>query len=387
MTAGGAADTAIRESSSCPAMRMWTLPLMPHADDGACRQLATDCRVLADAIWHRQREIEAAVAALLRQWKGVGADALDEPLGVLRHDAKLLGRALQDAADVLDDCAARLKAAHHKHHWSLGRIVGIATVVATTALAVTVTVATMGGAAPEAAAADAAVISAEAAEVAGAAAEATAAIESVTAELAGISRLLASFRALASIRLPDVVVNTGRVMQWADSPLGGATFGGASAATLDLLDEGRIEPVDVLVGAASGTVEGLGGRGSKTRFPTKEEYVEMARNFLFRQFPRNIEPDDYQIKTHYRHGDVLGAPKNYNYKNGKTMQQKIGEFVADPENVRIEGWYHNEPATIYANPITDVVVVLRADERWWTAYKMRHKQMWNLWKRHSLGGG
>ncbi|MDX6222559.1 MAG: hypothetical protein QOD91_1613, partial [Frankiales bacterium] len=122
-----------------------TLPVPPHGDPAAARQLAAAYRLLASDLDAAAAQVESVVADLSLRWRGRGSTALRLPSAVIGEDLRTLAAAARDAAGHLEDYATALHKAQHHHGWSLGKILAVGAIVTVTAVAVVVTV---GAAAP-----------------------------------------------------------------------------------------------------------------------------------------------------------------------------------------------------------------------------------------------
>jgi hypothetical protein len=138
--------------------RTWSLPAFGTTDAQQAGTAATAARDLGAEVARLGQHQHARLAAAGHAWQGEGATAALDRLVALNLELDRLARLLDELAQVLARYASQLEAAHHKHHWSLKRIAEIGAVVVVTGAVVAVT---LGAAAPEAAAADAALIEGE----------------------------------------------------------------------------------------------------------------------------------------------------------------------------------------------------------------------------------
>ncbi len=184
---------------TCPTT--WTLPRMPDEDVDAVRALAAAYQHLAAELRGAGQAAQVALSQLPGAWTGDAATASTHPTGVLVSDVDLMCRALLETADGLTRCAAELQEAHDKHGWSWGKALKIGLVTVASAGAVVITV---GAAAPEVAAADAAIIGGEVATAEAAVASATVARTGVTIAFSSSARLLAAVRGLGAFLRPQL---------------------------------------------------------------------------------------------------------------------------------------------------------------------------------------
>jgi hypothetical protein len=63
------------------------------------------------------------------------------------------------------------------------------------------------------------------------------------------------------------------------------------------------------------------------------------------------------------------------------------DFVSAPSTVRIDGTWKKEPAIMYTNYDSKVVVICEPDGRFWSTFVMQSRQRWHLWHDDMLGGG
>jgi uncharacterized protein YukE len=179
---------------------------MPDEDVDAVRALAAAYQQLASELRGAGQAAQVVLSQLPGAWTGDAATASTHPTGVLIGDVDLMCQALLEAADGLNRCAAELQEAHDKHGWSWGKALKIGLVTVASAGAVVITV---GAAAPEVAAVDAAVIGGEVATAEVAVASATAARTGATIAFSSSARLLAGVRGLGAFLRPQLPWATG----------------------------------------------------------------------------------------------------------------------------------------------------------------------------------
>ena len=131
----------------------WVMPRMPDDDVGAVRGLAAAYEQLAGELRAAGEQARAAMGALPGAWTGDAATAATHPAGVLASDVDLACRGLLEGADALHQAAARLQREHDQHGFSWGKVLKVGAIVVVSGAVVVVTA---GVAAPEMAAADAA---------------------------------------------------------------------------------------------------------------------------------------------------------------------------------------------------------------------------------------
>ena len=177
-----------------------SLPVSPHGDPLAARQLADAYRRLAADLDRAGGHVDAIVGDLALRWRGYGATSLRLPQETIDHNLLTVAAACRSAADHLDDYATALHKAQHHHGWSLGKLLAVGAIVTVTAVAVVVTV---GAAAPVGTVAamevGEAIVGAEAA-----AGAATAAETAATTGLSLAGQSMGALRGLVAVALPHL---------------------------------------------------------------------------------------------------------------------------------------------------------------------------------------
>ena len=77
------------------------------------------------------------------------------------------------------------------------------------------------------------------------------------------------------------------------------------------------------------------------------------------QVPRNLSTDEHQLKTHFKRAYLLGVNRNYNRINAAAFDSALRRFVASDQTVRIDGKWLGQPAVIYADYDSRLVVICR----------------------------
>lgn len=379
----------------------WLLPRLPPSDPAALRRLAGDCRELRALLVEVAQDAEWVVADLRRDWSGAAASQAPAPLVTLREDLSVVGRALEVFADELDGLAAALAAAEQDHGWSWRKVAVVSAVVAVTAGSVVVTVGSLGTASPGAAAAETAVVSAAAGELAAASVAAATAEAAAVEGLMAAARLARTVEALRAIVVPRLVTAALNVAQFVDTPLGGAVVGASTTSAIEFVEDGRVNPADVVLatvlgasesvvlapGRSRGYVELTSSRLALMEKPTRRsQLLRIARA----RTPQDVRPFSVrtrQGKTHHKHAEVFGVSPHYNKASAAELDRAMHDFVAKRSTVRIDGTWKKQPAIIYTNYDTQVTVVCRADGSYWTTMKLGDEQAWYLWHDHAIGGG
>jgi uncharacterized protein YukE len=378
----------------------WLLPRLPPSDPAALRRLASDCRELQAALGGVTRDAEWVLADLRRDWSGDAAAAAPVPLLTLREDLRIVRRALEVFADELERLATALDEAGQSHGWSWRKIAVVSTVVAVTAASIVVTVGSAGVGSPGAAAAETAVLSAAAGEMASATVTAAQAESAAVEGLLFAARLARSVEGLRAIVVPRVVTAALTTSQWAETPVGGAVVAGSTTAALEYAEDGRVDPVDVMVTGLIGAGESVvlaPGRYRGYQDLTEGRLSLMDQSGRRRQLmaiararsPQRARPfsvPERQLKSHHKHADVFGVSPRYNKSSSAALNQAMQDFVVAPSTVRIDGLYKKQPAIMYTNYDSKVVVICKPDGTFWSMVEMRSKQRWHLWHDHSLGG-
>jgi uncharacterized protein YukE len=378
----------------------WLLPRMPPSDPAALRRLACDCRELQAVLDGVAQDAEWVLADLRRGWSGEAASHAPAPLLTLREDLSVVRQALDVLASELDQLAAALSAAEERHGWSWRKVAVVSAVVAVTAGSVIVTVGSLGTASPGAAAAETAVVSAAAGEMAAASVAAASAEAAAIEGLMLAARLARTVEALRAIVVPRLVTTALNTAQFVDTPVGGAVVGASTTAAIELIEDGRVNPADVVLatvlgatesvvlapGRARGYVELTPGRLAQMEQPgRRRQLLRIARA----RSPQNVRPFSVrkqQGKTHHKHAEVFGVSPNYNKASAADLDRAMQDFVAAPSTVRIDGTWRKQPAIIYTNYDTQVTVVCHRDGTFWTTMKVQGNQSWHLWHDHAIGG-
>ncbi len=381
----------------------WLLPPMPTDDADSLQRLAADWRELAALLDAEGRRAASEVDRLRHDWRGPGSLAAPTPLQRLLDDTATVCRALRDAAEQVEALALALRHAREQHHWSWRKITAIGALVAVSAAAIAVTVASAGAATPGAAAAETAAVGAAAAEMAAASTAALAARAAAARALLAVAQLARTVQAARAIVVPRLVLASMQAPVWVETPIGAGLTSGAIAAGLDMVD-GEDDGVDwlavvftALVGA--GEVYAISpGRPRGFRPLSDSDYERMARPRVkgelvriararFAQDPRTFTASSQQLQTHYKHAPRLGLPLGYSPQNAVAYQAALRRFVFSPDCVRIIGTWRGQPAVLYSDYDSGLVVVTRPDGAFWTVILVRTNRKWHLWFDHSLGGG
>jgi uncharacterized protein YukE len=379
----------------------WLLPRLPPSDPAALRRLGGDCRELAAVLAGVASDAEWVLADLRRDWTGQAAQQAPAPLLTLREDLDVVCHALDVFATELERLAGALADAEERHGWSWGKVSMVSAVVAVTAASVIVTVGTAGTASPVAAAADAAVVSAAAGELTAASMTAASAEAAAVEGLLTAARLARTVEALRAIVVPRLVTAAATTSEWAETPLGGATVGAATTAAVEFLEDGRVNPNDVIWAAVLGAGESvvLAPGRSRGYVELTERRLELMkqpgrRSELIRiaraRFPQDERPFTVprrQAKSHHKHAEVFGVSSNYSKASAAQLDRAMRDFVAQPSTVRIDGTWKQRPAMMYTNYDTGQVVLCHVDGRFMSAFVMKSRQRWHLWHNGSLGGG
>jgi uncharacterized protein YukE len=379
----------------------WLLPPMPTGDADALDRLAADWRELAALLEAEARRASAVVDRLRWDWQGPGSQAAPAPLRQVLDDTATVCRALRDAADQVEALAVALRHASEQHGWSWRKATAIGAVVVVSAAAIAVTVGSAGAATPGAAAAESAAVGAAAAEMAAASTTALVARTATTRALLAVAQLARTVQAARALVVPRLVLASMQAPVWIETPIGAGLTSGAVAAGLDMVDDQ--DGVDWL-SVAFTTLVGAGevyavspGRSSGFRPLSEIDYERMShtrvRQSLIRinratsaQSPREFSTDPHQLKTHFKRAELLGVNRNYNRVNAVAFDSALRRFVASDQSVRIEGTWVGRPAVIYADFDSNLVVVCRPGESFWSLFELSPPQRWHLWYERSLGG-
>jgi Colicin D len=378
----------------------WLLPRLPASDPAALRRLSCDCRELEAVLGGVASDAEWVLADLRRDWSGQAALAAPAPLLTLREDLAVVRRALEVFATELERLAGALDEAEERHGWSWRKVAMVSAVVAVTAGSVIVSVGSLGTASAGAVAADAAVVSAAAGEMAAASVAAASAEAAAVEGLLAAARLARTVEALRAIVIPRLLTAAVKTSDWIETPLGGAVVGGGTSAAIEFFEDGRVNPEDVVLGAVLGAGENIVLAPGRSR-----GYVELTqkRLDLMKQSGRRRDllriararaPQDErpfsvparQVKTHYKHAKVFAVSPNYSRASATELDRAMKDFVARPSTVRIDGMYKKQPAIMYTDYDSKVVVICQPDGSFWSVVEMTQKQHWHLWHDTSLGG-
>jgi hypothetical protein len=206
-----------------------------------------------------------------------------------------------------------------------------------------------------------------------------------------------AFRAIVVPRLVTTALN---LAQFADTPLGGAVVGASSTSAIEFVEEGQVNPEDVVWAAVLGASESVvlapgRARGYVELTPDRLALMEQAgrRRQLLRiaraRSPQNVRPFSVsarQAKTHHKHAKVFGVSSNYSKASSAELNRAMQDFVAKPSTVRIDGTWKKQPAIMYTDYDSKVVVVCRPDGSFLSAFGMTSPQRWHLWHDGALGG-
>lgn len=378
----------------------WLLPRLPPSDPDALRRLSCDCRELEAMLGGVARDAQWVLADLRRGWSGEAARQAPAPLVTLHEDLRVVRRALAVFATELERLAGALEAAEESHGWSWRKVAMVSAVVAVTAGSVVVTVGSAGTASAGAVAAETAVVSAAAGEMAAASVTAASAEAAAVEGLLVAARLARTVEALRAIVVPRLITAAMTTSEWAETPLGAGVLGGSMTAASEFVEDGRVNPQDVMLAAVLGAGESVvlapgRGRGYVELTERRLELMKQPgrRRELIRiaraRAPQDQRPFSVparQAMTHQKHAKVFGISKNYNRANAADFQQAMKDFIAQPSTVRIDGTYAKEPAIMYTDYDSKVVVICQPDGSFWSVVEMEPKQHWHLWHDDSLGG-
>jgi hypothetical protein len=379
----------------------WLLPRLPPSDPEAQRRLSCDCRELAAVLDGVTRDAEWVMADLRRDWSGQAAKQAPAPLLTLCEDLGVVRRALDVFATELERLSGSLAAAEARHGWSWRKVAMVSAVVAVTAGSVVVTLGSAGTASPGAAAAETAVVSAAAGEMAAASVAAASAEATAVEGLLAAARLARTVEALRAIVVPRLVTAAMNMSELAETPLGGAVVGASTTAAIDLVEDGRISPEDVVWGAVLGAGESVvlapgRARGYVELTPRRLALMQQPgrRRQLLRiaraRAPQDVRPFSVparQAKSHHKHADVFGVSPRYSKASSDELDRAMKNFVARPSTVRIDGTWKNHLAIMYSDYDTGTTVVCHTDGSFWTTVTAQGKQLWHLWHDHAIGGG
>ena len=174
----------------------WRLPVLPSGGPEAAREVAATCDRLA-ALLRSTAVTLGGVRQLCATNTGRTGDAIHHKLDDLQRDHDSGAEYFARSAQTMRRLADELAASHHRHHFSLRRMVILGATVVVGAAAVYVTVGVAGPAVATA-------IGAEVAVAEEAAAVAMAASESAAAECSLLARAFTAIRGLCSISRTQV---------------------------------------------------------------------------------------------------------------------------------------------------------------------------------------
>jgi uncharacterized protein YukE len=379
----------------------WLLPPMPTDDSDALQRLAADWRELAALLDAEARRASSVIDQLRRDWQGPGSLAAPTALQRLLDDTGTVCRALRDAADQVQALALALRHAREQHDWSWRKVTAFGAVVVVSAAAFAVTVGSAGAATRGASAAESAVVGAAAAEMAAASATALVARAAAARALLAVAQLARTVQAVRAVVLPRLVLASMQAPVWIETPIGAGLTSGAIAAGLDLVDDD--DGVDwlsvaftTLVGAGEvyavspGRPRGFRPLGPRDidRMSDRRIAVQLVRinRSSTPQTPRTFSADAHLLKTHYKHAELLGLPRNYNKANADAFEAALYRLVESSQTVRIRGKWLGQPAVFYADYDTRVVLICQPGETYWSLIKLTEYQRWHFWYEGSLGG-
>jgi hypothetical protein len=379
----------------------WLLPPMPTDDADALQRLAADWRELAALLDAEARRAASEVDRLRHDWRGPGSFAAPTPLQRLMDDTATVCRALRGAAEQVEALALALRHAREDHDWSWRKLAAVGAVVVVSAAAIAVTVGSAGAASPGAAAAESAVVGAAAAEMAAASATALVARAAAARALLAVAQLARTVQAARAIVVPRLVLASMQAPVWIETPIGAGVTSGAIAAGLDMVDdEDGVDWFSVaftaLVGAGEvyaispGRSRGFRPLGPRDidRMSDRRIAAQLVRinRSSTAQTPRNLSADPHLLKTHYKHAELLGLPRNYNKANAAAFEVALHRFVESSQTVRIRGTWLGQLAVFYADYDSSVVLICRPGETYWSLIKLTEYQRWHFWYERSLGG-
>jgi uncharacterized protein YukE len=378
----------------------WLLPRLPPANPDALSRLAADCREFEAVLARVSTDTQWLLADLRRDWSGNAARAAPAPLMQLVRDLGTVRRALGLFADELDRLATALRRAAEQHDVSWRKVAAISAVVAVTAGAVVVSVASAGTASPGAAAAETAVVSAAAGEMAAASTAAATAEASAAEGLLAAARIAQSVQAMRAIVVPRLALAAMQAPVWVETPLGAGAVGAATTAGLEWLEDGRVAWGDVGLsavlgagesyvlspGRSRGYVELTPKRLALLRDPSRRGELLRINRAIFRQDVRPLTLEPKQIQSHFKHAKDFGVTATYSRDAASTYATAIRQHVSAAETVRINGRWNAAPATFYADYDTGRVVICRPDGTFWTGLLLRPRQRWHLWHDNRIGG-
>jgi Colicin D len=175
----------------------------------------------------------------------------------------------------------------------------------------------------------------------------------------------------------------------------------STTAALEYAEDGRVDPVDVVVTGLIGAGQSVvlaPGRYRGYRELTEDRLAVMEAPGRRRQLiaiararsPQRVRPFSVpkkQAQTHHKHADVFGVSPRYNKSSAAALDQAMQDFVSAPSTIRIDGTYRKQPAVMYTDYDSGTTVICHVDGRFWTTVNVQGRQAWHLWHDQSIGGG
>jgi hypothetical protein len=206
--------------------------------------------------------------------------------------------------------------------------------------------------------------------------------------------------ALRAIVVPRLITAALNTSQFVDTPLGGAVVGASTTSAIELFEDGRVNPTDVALATVLGATESVllapgRSRGYVELTPDRLALMEQPgrRRQLLRmaraRSPQNVRPFSVRMrqgKTHHKHAEVFGVSANYNKASAAELERAMQDFVAAPSTVRIDGTWKKQPAIMYTDYDSKVVVICRPGGEFLSTFGMTLPQRWHLWHDGALGG-
>jgi uncharacterized protein YukE len=378
----------------------WLLPRLPPADPDALTRLAADCREFDAVLARVSTNTQWLLADLRRDWSGDAARAAPAPLLQLVQDLGTVRRALRMFAEELDRLAGALRHAAAQHDVSWRKVAAISAVVAVTAGAVVVSVASAGTASPGAAAAETAVVSAAAGEMAAASTAAATAEASAAEGLLAAARIAQSVQTMRAIVVPRLALAAMQAPVWVETPIGAGALGAATTAGLEWLEDGRVAWGDVGLsavlgagesyvlspGRSRGYVELTPKRLALLQDPSRRRELLRINKAMSLQDQRSASFESRQIQSHFKHAGDFGVFGPYTKANAGLFEASLRNFIARGDVVRIEGSWHGSPAVFYAEYESGLTVITHPDGSYWTGMSFSDAKRWHLWHDGTVGG-
>lgn len=276
-----------------PQTKTLTAPPAPKGDPRALRAYASSLRELGATL----RTVAALAAAPLpRTWRGAAPVAAEATASRLAGELRTAAGALEDMAAHLDRYAASLaRAAAHHRSW-LRRATEVAGVVLVTAAVVTVTVATVGAAAPVAAGL---AIDAEAGAI-GAGAEGAAGLAGGGAEGAATTAVAGMESAAASAAAAEVSLTGSlgaralpllrQLAAYARPQLVGAEVTSGLDTAVRVGETGDLHPLGVGVELLENIVVGAGAGAASGRWLTRPGIAARLGRIISPTAPGDLKP-------------------------------------------------------------------------------------------------